>query len=304
MIDGYLLAFAFIWGAVWGSFLNVVIYRLPEDLSVVRPGSRCGHCGTAIRWFDNIPIVSYLILRGRCRDCGTGYSPRYMLVEAACGALSMALMQDAAVPFNPETFQADLLLWLWLLWFALALVAIAFIDLDHFFIPWEISYPSIVVGLAGAFLLPEVDGMSRLYGALGGAGFLLMVYGLGWLIFRREALGLGDLVLLAMIGSFLGWRELPLVVLAAAVQALLAVAANRVWEQLRGEKTGFTKTAEELDEHFGEEVDMSEWVAERAAVPFGPFLALAALEVLLFGSLWFWQGINGVSTWLVERMLA
>ena len=121
----------FIWGAVWGSFLNVVIYRMPLGISLVRPPSRCSQCQTPIRWYDNVPIVSYLVLRGQCRRCGSKYGPRYMLVEAMCGALCLALFRATTLPLEPETFSVGIATWLWLQAFVYGLVAVTFIDLTE-----------------------------------------------------------------------------------------------------------------------------------------------------------------------------
>ena len=165
----YLLCgLAFFWGAVWGSFLNVVIYRVPLDMSLVKPGSRCGACETPIRWYDNIPCLSYLVLRGQCRACGAKYSPRYMLVEFACGCMTLALFKAIFLPLEPEMLTRCLATWLWVQVFVYALVAITFIDLEHFFIPDEISLPTIAIGIGGAYALPNIDGETHLYGALVG----------------------------------------------------------------------------------------------------------------------------------------
>lgn len=274
--------FAFVWGAVWGSFLNVVIYRLPRDMSVSYPPSRCGACLTRIRWYDNVPVFSYLALRGRCRTCKSSYGPRYMLVEAATGLLVLVLMRAVVLPPNPDTFITDLLTWIWLQAFVYALIAITFIDLEHTFIPDEISYPMILVGLIGAFSLPGLDSLAYFWGAIGGAFFILLVAGVGWLVFRREAMGLGDVKLLALIGAFLGWRALPFVLFASAAQALLAAGVAALYTRVTGRANQLTMTTEQLDERFGE-TGLYDDLDSRVVIPYGPFLALAALEALLFG---------------------
>ena len=125
--------------------------------------------------------------------------------------------------------------WLWLQVFVYALVAITFIDLEHFFIPDEISLPTIAIGIGGAYL-PNIDGETHLYGALVGAGFMLFIYGLGWLLFRREAMGLGDVKLMGLIGAFLGWMPLAFVVFASAVQAIAAVLMMRIYTRITGKE--------------------------------------------------------------------
>jgi len=277
-----LFGLAFFWGAVWGSFLNVVIYRLPMDMSLVKPGSRCGVCETPIRWYDNIPCISYLILRGRCRACDASYSPRYMLVELACGLMTLALFKIIFIPIDPALLLRCLATWLWLQVFIYALVVITFIDLEHFFIPDEITLPAIALGIGGAYALPNIDGQTSLYGALSGAGFMLLIYGFGWLVFRREAMGLGDVKLMGLIGAFLGWMPLAFVVFASAVQAIAAVLITRIYTRLTGKEDHFTMSTETLDEHFGEEDRYDESARSHTVIPYGPFLAIAALECLFF----------------------
>jgi leader peptidase (prepilin peptidase) / N-methyltransferase len=291
---------AFFWGAAWGSFLNVVIYRLPEGLSVVRPGSHCPSCKSPVRWYDNIPCLSYFILRGRCRSCEAPFSVRYALIEIICGLLCLALFRSTVLPLSEETLYSGFGTWIWLQVFVFGLIAITFIDLKHLFIPDEISISAMVIGVAGAYLLPTVDGHTAALGLVVGLGFMLSVAGLGWLVYRREALGLGDAKLMGMIGAFLGWRALPFVLFASAVQALLAVGATRVWTRITGSESDLTLTTDELDAHFGEEDRYADAELEpRLVVPYGPFLALAALEALFFGS----DSIWWLAEWLADKLI-
>lgn len=284
------------WGAAWGSFLNVVVYRLPRGLSLVRPGSRCSTCGTPIKWHDNVPVLGYLLLRGRCRACGTRYGVRYALVEALCGLLSLMIFNAVALPLDPETVRWSLLTWVWLTTFAGALVALTLIDLEHLILPDEITLPLIALGVVGGLMLPTVDGLSGVLGAVAGGGAILMVWALGWLIYRREAMGLGDAKLLAVIGGFLGWQALPFVLLAASLQALLAALLATVYARITGHQT-LTLRTEALDAHFGES-DRYADQPSRLALPFGPFLSLAALEALFFGAEAFYGLVRGLSGWL------
>ena len=289
----YLLALqgiAFFWGAAWGSFLNVVIYRLPAGLSLVHPPSRCSTCETQIRWYDNLPILSYVLLRGRCRACKTRFSPRYALIEAACGFMSLAIFKAAFADFSPTTIWLQFGHWLFLQLFVYALIVIIFIDLEHFFIPDEISLPTIALGLLGAYLLPMYDFENALYGAVAGGGFMLLIFGVGWVLFRREALGLGDAKLMALIGTFLGWKPLVFVLFASSVQALVAVLVVRMYSRFTGREDTFTKTTEELDEYFEEEERYAGLdLKSRTVIPYGPFLSLAALEALFIGDAFFWN---------------
>jgi leader peptidase (prepilin peptidase)/N-methyltransferase len=284
------------WGAAWGSFLNVVVYRLPLGLSLIRPGSRCSTCGTPIKWYDNVPVLGYLVLRGRCRACKTRYGARYALVEALCGLLSLMIFNAVALPLDPDTVRWGLLTWVWLLTFAGALVALALIDLEHFILPDEITLPLIALGVVGGLMLPSVEGLHGVFGAVLGGGAILAIWALGWLIYRREAMGLGDAKLLAVIGAFLGWQALPFVLLAASVQALLAVLGATLYTRVTGRRS-LTVSTEELDAHFGEEGRYGEQ-RSRLALPFGPFLALAALEALFMGVEPFYLWVRVLSAWV------
>jgi leader peptidase (prepilin peptidase)/N-methyltransferase len=189
-----LLGVAFILGALIGSFLNVVIARLPEGLSIARPASRCPACETPIRPRHNVPILSWLALRGRCAACRAPISPRYPLVEAVTGALFAA--GAARFGLEPALFAA------WA--FMAALVAVTFIDLDVWEVPDEITVPGALAAVVVRPLVFEVPWWSGLAGAALGAGFLL---GVRWLYFAwrgAESMGLGDVKLIALIGGFLG----------------------------------------------------------------------------------------------------
>ncbi|MBE2886827.1 prepilin peptidase [Geobacter anodireducens] len=244
--------FSFVLGAVVGSFLNVCIYRLPTGESVVFPPSRCTSCGTRIRPWDNIPLLSWLILRGSCRACGAKISARYPLVELINGLLCLALF----LKFGPTLTFAALFV------FCSALVAITFIDLDHQIIPDVISLPGIVLGFALSFVLPWLGWLNSLIGIVAGGGSLLLV---AWLYERltgKEGMGGGDIKLLAMMGAFLGWRAVPFIIFASS---------------LVGSIIGLT-------------VMMLQKKDSKLAIPFGPFLALGALLYIFFGKaiiLWY-----------------
>lgn len=266
---------AFIVGACIGSFLNVCIHRLPLDLSVVTPRSRCPGCGTTIAWYDNLPVLSWLLLRARCRTCHTAIGVRYPLVEVATGALAVA----ALTIFGP-TAQA-----LVAFGFTAALLCITFIDVDHFIIPDEVSLPGIVVGLAVATLPSGIGLGDAALGAMLGGGILWAVAAGYERATGREGMGFGDVKLLAMIGAFLGWRAIPMVILAASITGSLAgvgvmlvqgISGNgrRVVRQLgRGALCPFVRRA-----------------AQRTAIPFGPFLAFGAVIALYLPG---WMSVFG-----------
>lgn len=237
--------FIFIFGALIGSFANVVIYRWPKGESVVTPRSRCSACQKQIAFYDNIPILSWFILKGRCRNCGAKYSFRYCLVEILMGSL-FALVYHFTGPT-----------WLTLEYiiFVAGLVTAGFIDIDHFLLPDVITLPGIAIGLLGAFLNPEREFWEALMGVLFGGGFLWAIAHAYYLLRKQEGMGGGDIKLLAWIGAVLGWKAIPFVILTASIVGtilgLLLASKN-----YKGLKT---------------------------TIPFGPYLALGALFYILGG---------------------
>jgi leader peptidase (prepilin peptidase)/N-methyltransferase len=239
-----LLSSAFTLGAIIGSFLNVCIYRIPAGESVIAPRSRCPHCQTTIRWYHNLPVISWMLLKGRCAYCSAPFSVRYPLVEALTGLLFALFLFRFGL--RPVTLTA------WLL--VAALVAISFIDLDHQIIPDVISLPGIPIGFLCSFLLPWVSWQSSLLGILFGGGILLAIaLGYEWLT-RQEGMGMGDVKLLAMLGAFLGAPAvLPIIFLASILGTLVGIPMMLIKRAGR-----------------------------KLAIPFGPFLAGAALLYLFF----------------------
>lgn len=237
--------FVFILGCCLGSFFNVVIYRLPAKLSIVQPGSHCPQCSRPIAFYDNIPLISYLILMGKCRHCRAPISFRYPMVEALTGTIALLLFQQYG--FSMQLLGESI--------FVSLLILIAFIDLDTFTIPNILSLPGIAAGLAFSFLTPRLSWQDSLLGILLGGGFLYAV-AVAYQFFRRqEGLGGGDIKLLAMIGAFLGSAGvLFTIMLASVVGAMAGIAV------MRRTRAGLT-----------------------AMVPFGPFLSLGAICYLVWG---------------------
>lgn len=232
-------------GAIIGSFLNVCIYRIPAEISIVSPPSRCPNCGASIRWYQNIPIFSYLMLRGKCGSCRVGISWRYPIVEALTGALFVLV-------FNSFQFSAATVVY-WL--FVAALIVITFIDLDHQIIPDVISLPGIVVGFLCSFVIPWLSWSDSLLGILLGGGSLYLVAFLYEFLTKKEGMGGGDIKLLAMLGAFLGWKAiLPIIFISSLIGSLVGIPLMLV------------KKAD-----------------SKLAIPFGPFLALGALIYLFWG---------------------
>lgn len=280
LLSPWTRAGAFVWGLLWGSFANVVIYRVPRGLSIVRPRSKCPRCEHPIASWDNIPVLSYLLLRGRCRHCRAPMGLRYLVVELLAGLLAFAVyMQQVFVPLlegaGPNVLG-------WLLWFAfgLALLVVVYVDLDVWIVPDAVVLPMAAIGLAVAAISPALLGVSVLEAAAAGVGGYLLFAGirLVYLKWRGiEALGLGDAKLLLMVGAFTGAPGLVWCIGAGAIQGLLV----SVPLLLAGRRVANTDLHEVHgdDPELGEE-DPADGIIGRR-VPFGPFLAVAALEYVL-----------------------
>jgi len=240
----------FIFGLVFGSFLNVCIHRMPREESIVKPGSHCPECKSPVRWFDNVPLVSYFALGGRCRHCREKISPRYFLVEFASGLLWVALWLRYG--FSPFFFIAVFLI--------SVLLAISASDLETGLIPDKLTLPGMGAGLLAGALFPALHARVTWFegltvsglGLLAGGGSLLLIGLLGNALFKKESMGGGDIKLLAMLGSFLGMKKVFLVLLFGPMAALpFAVYAK------------FFRKAE--------------------TIPFGPYLAVTGALMFLFG---------------------
>lgn len=244
-----LASFLFLFGAIFGSFANVVIYRLPKGESIAFPGSRCGSCGTPISWYNNVPILAWFWLRGKCAKCRAPYSFRYPLVEFVMAALFAAA--GFSLGFQWTLVEA--------LIFIFALVTASVIDIDHMILPDKFTLSGIVIGLVGAALNPERSFVDSLIGAAVGTGFLWAIAYLYFVFRKREGMGGGDIKLLGWIGAVLGWKAIPIVVLLSSV--LGSVVGIALTFKTKG---GMQKP-----------------------IPFGPYLAGAALIYLLLdGSRW------------------
>ena len=235
----------FIFGACIGSFLNVCIYRLPVSKSIVYPGSMCTECGRAIRFYDNIPLISYIWLRGKCRFCQSSFSIRYLLVEFMGGGFAVGT-------YLKFGFSATALIHFG---FIAALIVITFIDIDHRIIPDVISLPGIPIGFAASFIMPTTSWIESLLGILAGGGILYLVAWGYQLMTRKEGMGGGDIKLLAMIGAMVGWKGVLFTIfISSAVGTLVGVI-----EMIR--------TRQNM----------------KLAIPFGPFLAIGAVTYVFLG---------------------
>jgi leader peptidase (prepilin peptidase)/N-methyltransferase len=255
-------------GAMWGSFFNVCIARIPQGLSVVRPGSRCMACGVPVRPWDNIPILSYFLLRGRCRACGARFSIRYALVELLTALLAAAIYWRF-VAADPGGVLA-IRLARFALYFAFtgALIVLSFIDLDTQLLPDRITIPAIPILIMGGFGTGDVTLLERVIGAAAGFVFVVIISEAYYRLRGREGMGWGDGKLLAMIGALFGWKALPLVLFLASFLGSLISLPLLILARRR-QPADATPDSEESLRH--------------AQVPFGPFLALGALIYLFVG---------------------
>jgi leader peptidase (prepilin peptidase) / N-methyltransferase len=272
----FLTTLALLLGACIGSFLNVCIYRIPLEQSVITPGSHCPVCNTPLRWYHNIPIFSYLILRGRCAYCHNPFSARYCLVETL-GAILFLLVwlkldvDGAARPYALVPI-ADwkLVPVYWLV--VMGLILGTFVDFDHMIIPDRVTIGGMLAGVLCSVAVPSLHGQtSHLHGLLTGLlglavgfGSLWLVACVGKLVFRKDAMGFGDVKLMGAIGAFFGWQ---------------AVLFTIMMSSLLGSIAGVT-----LIVCGGKQL--------QSRIPFGPYLALATLLWMLWGSTWWAWYVN------------
>ena len=244
-LDLFILAAAALLGAIIGSFLNVVILRLPEpDQSIVFPASHCPKCRSPLQWYENIPILSFLFLRGRCGHCGTSISWQYPLVELLMAVITAAISHK----FQFSLVGAGYFI------FSAALLVIIFIDIRLQIIPDVISLPGIVLGVVFSLVNTSVTWQDSLIGLFAGGGVLYALALLYTILRKIDGMGGGDIKLLAMIGAWLGWQSLPFVILASSMTGsifgLIAMQRQKLGGQTR--------------------------------IPFGPFLSFAALFYVFY----------------------
>ncbi|ACN16124.1 PilD [Desulforapulum autotrophicum HRM2] len=236
----------FFTGACIGSFLNVCIYRIPLHLSIVWPGSACPRCKTPLPFYLNIPILSYILIRGKCRFCHAPISIRYPLVEALTGFLALAV--TAKFGITPAT--------LFYFTFAATLVVISFIDIDFQIIPDIISLPGILVFASASVFIPRMDFMDTILGIVAGGGTLYLVALVYYLIRKEEGMGGGDIKLLAMIGGVVGWQGVAFTLFAGSLMGTAGGVIIMVLTRLGDVKL---------------------------KIPFGPFLSAGSLVYIFFG---------------------
>jgi leader peptidase (prepilin peptidase)/N-methyltransferase len=277
-------AFVVALGLLWGSFANVCIYRwpptdeFPRGRSVVAPGSHCFACKAPIRWYDNVPLLAWLWLRGRCRACQAPFSARYLIVEAVTGALfGVAWWAAVIAPSLFEPFDHRLAHFAVYAGFCFVMVVVTFIDLDHKLILNKLTIPSIVIFYAASFLWPERRWYDGLVGAAVGYGLPWAIGEIYYRITHREGLGLGDGMLLALVGALLGWRGVLVSLFGGSViGSVIGISALLIG------RAGDEPEPEAGAEPAPEDASPS---LMRTELPFGPFLAMAAL-LYLFAEPW------------------
>ena len=233
-------------GAIVGSFLNVCIYRIPSGKSIVFPASHCPACKHPIKLYDNIPIISYIILRGKCRNCDERISPIYPAIELLTAVMSLLLFLKYGLSLG----------YLFSFMFTCALIVITFIDLKHQIIPDVITLPGIPLFALAAIFFMDVTPRDSLIGILAGGGCLYLVAFVYQLLTKREGMGGGDIKLLAMLGGFLGWQSLWFIIMASSLIGAVAGISAMI---CKGKDTKY-------------------------AVPFGPFLSIAAVAYIFWGN--------------------
>ncbi len=263
---------SFLWGASLGSFLNVCIYRIPREESVVKPRSHCPHCNELIPWYLNIPIFSYLMLLGRCRFCKVRITPRYVLVELLVAVLFLLVWLKYNITMGPRslglvpTVSAGLVPVLWL--YVSGLVLGTFVDFEHMIIPDRVSIGGMIAGVILSPLVPAMHGVdtalaSLIQSVIGlafGFGMLWSIGKLGSAIFRKPAMGFGDVKLIGAIGAFTGWQGVLFTIIGSS---------------LVGSIVGMTLV-------------LTGGKRLQSRIPYGPYLAMAAIIWVFWGQNW-WQ---------------
>lgn len=245
MYYGIGIILLFILGLIVGSFCNVCIYRIPRNESIIYPASHCPKCSTTILAKDNIPLLSYILLKGRCRNCGSKIFIQYPVVEFLTGLIYVII-------YLIYGFSIQFLIYIILL---SALIIITFIDLNEKIVPDVISLPGIVIGLILSFFVPYISFINSALGVLVGGGIILIIGLVGLAIFKKEAMGGGDIKLVAMIGAFLGWRYIIIsIFLGFFLGALIGII-----------------------------LILSRIKSREDVVPFGPFIVLGSIITLLWG---------------------
>ncbi|WP_457567294.1 prepilin peptidase [Desulfurobacterium sp.] len=239
--------FGFLLGTIVGSFLNVCIYRLPRDESIVFPGSHCPKCNAPIKWYDNIPLISYLLLGGKCRNCGEKISPVYPLVELLSGLLTSFIFIKFGLSFDSLYYSI-------LTWF---LIVISIIDIKELKVPVKPCYLIMVIGIIFSPFTSTVSLIDSILGASLGAGIILFIIETYYILRNKEGMGYGDANIMAVIGAFLGWKKVFFVIFfSSLIGAIIGIIFI-----ITGDKDG------------------------ESPLPFGPFLAIGGYLTIFLGNI-------------------
>ncbi len=292
-----IIVFVFLFGAIWGSFFNVCIARIPLGKSVVSPGSHCFACKTPVRALDNVPLLSYFILRGKCRACGARFSPRYFFVELLMALMSVAVFAVFVLNQPNEALGVRAASYFTYFAFCGVLLVLSFIDFDTKRLPDILTLPSIPVFFLAGFGTHVATWQERAIGAVAGYVAVRLISDGYYYLRGREGLGLGDGKLLAVIGATLGYKALPPIVFFASLFGILVSVPLLLWMRKK-RPVVVAEVAVVPDVSVVPDVAPSEPTTppeatstevRYAQVPFGPFLALGALFFLLMGDvLWGW----------------
>ena len=266
VLNTFLLVLSLVLGCMVGSFLNVCIWRLPRNESVVRPRSRCPKCGNAIAWYDNVPIVSWLVLGAKCRNCGTPISWQYPFVEGLTGVLFCCVYWRFGMMAAAPVYML----------LVAGLVLVTFVDLAHWTIPDEVTLPGIPLGIAcslAAMFFPASglivqNVFESLIGAALGGGILYLLDKVTVLLAKKRGMGFGDVKLLAMLGAFLGWKSIFFIIMLASMIGSVVGLSMLIIQKRTAPKVAAESENAPTGGHY---------------LPFGPYLALAGLLYLFFG---------------------
>ena len=306
-----LLLLAAGFGATWGSFLNVCIARIPRGMSVISPPSHCFACGARVRARDNIPILSYFLLRGRCRTCGAKFSARHALVEALTGALSVLVLWFFVLEAPGLPLGGRVARYAVYFTFAAVLVVLTFIDLDTKRLPDVITLPAIGFFFLAGFATGEIVWWERALGAALGYGLVRVISDAYYYATGREGLGLGDGKLLAMMGALLGWKALPAIVCAASfVGILVSIPVLLVQRRRRRQAATAPPASAQGPGSPADPPAAADMAAaplaprsiRHAEVPFGPFLSASAL-VYVFQQARIWGFIDTAGNAIARTIL-
>lgn len=289
---------AFVFGALWGSFFNVAIYRWPRGMSVVRPPSHCPACGAPVRWYLNVPVLGFLLLGGRARCCGSKLTARYVWVELLSAVLGLAVAERFFVRAGDVPLATAAIETLLYFTFVGGLLIATFVDLEWMEIPDEVSLPGAALGLATVGWRADPGALSAAVGA--GVGYLTVQLLFVWsyeLLTGRRGMGEGDAKLLLMIGAFLGWESVLFCLVAGSLQGLVAAGIATAFGVPLVPALSDDEPAETPAETaLGPAEGLADPERESSApkMVFGPMLALSAIEFLFFG--------DAVLGWVSVRM--